>query len=142
MVTYLLPRAVVISVNSWTLCCIADPLQDGSFSCVCSSYNEYSELDLWKLRSLREGLFGIRARARARAGLFGIHWFGIRARERVLLGIHWIGSIDWSDGASGTEGQIITHWFGIDWSDSDGVGNRFNLHGSHACQAVIVIDQR
>ncbi|SRR6266404_5611989 len=56
--TYLLPLAVAISVNSWTLRCIADALQDGGFSRVCSTYDENSELELWKLR----------------VGLLCIHW--------------------------------------------------------------------
>ena len=80
-VTYLLSLALAIStVNSWTLCCIADPLQDSCFSCICSSYDEDPELDLAEL-------FGIHwsdgARVRARAGLFGTHWIdGVAGRNR------------------------------------------------------------
>src|SRR6267378_3208245 len=63
--TYLLPLAVAISVNSWTLRCIADALQDGGFSRICSTYDENSELDLWKLR----------------LGLLRIHWGDGRSDE-------------------------------------------------------------
>jgi len=75
-VTYLLPLAIAIStVNSWTLCRVTDPLQDGRLSCICSSYDENSELDLWNSTA---GLFGcwMDARATARAGQFVTHLFG------------------------------------------------------------------
>src|SRR6266404_3735195 len=81
---YLFSLAIAIStVNSWTLSCITDPLQDGRLSCICSSYDEDSELDVWK------------------AGLFSIHWIGIR----------------WRDGARARDGLIGTHWIGIRWTD-------------------------
>ncbi len=73
MATYHLPHAVAISVNDWALCCITDPLQDGCFTRICSSYDEDSEFDLLN----------------SRAGLIGIHWFGmcwsdgVRSRFKV-----------------------------------------------------------
>jgi len=66
-VTYLLALAGVFSVYSWTVCRITDPLQDGCFSRICSSYNEDSESDFWN-----------------RAGLFGIHWFGMRQSQESI----------------------------------------------------------
>ena len=32
-------------VDDWTLCCVADPLQNRSFSGICSSNDEHSESD-------------------------------------------------------------------------------------------------
>src|SRR6266404_4690272 len=103
--TYLFSLAIaILTVNSWTLSCITDPLQDGRLSRICSSYNEDSELDIWN-----------------RAGLIGTHWIGIRRRDGAraregLVGTHWIG-IHWSDRARARDGLIETHWIGIRWSE-------------------------
>ncbi len=107
-----LPVAIS-TVNSWTLSRITDPLQDGRLSRICSSYDEDSELDIWKAALFSIHWIGIRWRdgARAREGLIGTHWIGIRWIDgaRVgLIGIHWIG-IRWSEGARATAGQIGTH---------------------------------
>ena len=91
---YSFSLAIAIStVYNWTLSCITDPLQDGRLSRICSSYDEDSELDIWK------------------AALFSIHWIGIRWRDGAraregLIGTHWIG-IRWIDGAR--EGLIGIH---------------------------------
>ena len=46
--TYPIARSLSIAlVDLWTLCCIANPLQDGCLSCIRSSDNEHSELDVW-----------------------------------------------------------------------------------------------
>ena len=67
--THLLLLAVAISVNNWAVCCVTNPLQDGCFSRICSSYDEDSELDLWDVR----------------AGLCGTHWFGIDNKEQYQV---------------------------------------------------------
>src|SRR6266404_7483060 len=67
--TYLFPLATAVStVNGWAVGCVTNPLQDCCFSCICSSYDEDSELDRWNM-----------------AGLFRIHCFRIdwRASDRV-----------------------------------------------------------
>ena len=42
-------------VDYWTICCVADSLQNRSFPGICSSNDEYPELDIWDAegRSLR-----------------------------------------------------------------------------------------
>ena len=108
---YLLLLTAAILVYSWTFCRVTNPLQNGCFSRICSSYDEDSELDIWN-----------------RAGLFRIRWIGIRWRDwgtarEGLIGTHWIG-IRWTDGA---RGLIGTHGIGIRWTD----GAREGLIGIH-----------
>ena len=53
---YLLHLAIaILTVNSWAVCRITDPLQDGGLSCIRSSYDEDSESDFWTSMA---GLFG------------------------------------------------------------------------------------
>ena len=49
----------VSPVDGGTLCSFTDPLQDRSLSCVCSSYNKYSELDIWESTTGLLGLLGV-----------------------------------------------------------------------------------
>jgi hypothetical protein len=57
--TYLYPFLLRSSVNNGTLRCFTDSLQDRCLSCVCPSYNEDSERDVWN----------------SSFGLLSVHWY-------------------------------------------------------------------